>query len=110
MQPKKQISSPQLDMFRNRLESIHNHRHELYRLVGYQVDDVTYWIATDRFDLTAEQVAFVYKLRWNIETFFGWWKQHLHVYHLFARSKDGLMVQILSGLITCLLLAIYCQE
>ena len=52
----------------------------------------------------------VYKLRWNIETFFGWWKRHLHVYHLFARSKNGLMVQILSGLITYLLLAIYCQE
>jgi IS5 family transposase len=34
MQPKKQISSPQLDMFRNRLESILNHRHELYRLSG----------------------------------------------------------------------------
>ena len=80
------------------------------RLVGYQVDDVVYWIATDRFDLTAEQVALVYKLRWNIETFFGWWKRHLHVYHLFARSKNGLMVQILSGLITYLLLAIYCQE
>ena len=32
MQPKKQISSPQLDMFRNRLESILNHRHALYQL------------------------------------------------------------------------------
>ena len=34
MQPKKQISSPQLDMFRSRLESILNHGHELYRLSG----------------------------------------------------------------------------
>lgn len=34
MQPKKQVSSPRLDMFRNRLESIINHRHELYRLSG----------------------------------------------------------------------------
>ncbi len=80
------------------------------RLVGYQVDGVTYWIATDRFDLTAEQVALAYKLRWNIETFFGWWKRHLHVYHLFVRSENGLMVQILSGLITYLLLAMYCQK
>jgi len=87
-----------------------NQTKEPVRLVGYQVGAVAYWIATDRFDLTAEQVAFVYKLRWNIETFFGWWKRHLHVYHLFARSKNGLMVQILSGLITYLLLAIYCQE
>ena len=34
MQPKKQISSPQLDMFRSRLENILNHRHELHRLSG----------------------------------------------------------------------------
>jgi hypothetical protein len=55
-------------------------------------------------------VALVYKLRWDIEKFIAWWKRHLKVYHLFARSKNGLMVQILSGLITYLLLAIYCQE
>jgi hypothetical protein len=30
--------------------------------------------------------------------------------HLIARSKHGLMVQILSGLITYLLLAIHCHE
>lgn len=80
------------------------------RLVGYTIDDKNYWIATDRFDITAEQVALVYKLRWDIEKFFAWWKRHLKVYHLFARSKNGLMVQILSGLITYLLLAIYCHE
>jgi len=80
------------------------------RLVGYVVDGTTYWIATSRFDLSAEDIAHIYKLRWDIETFFGWWKKHLRVYHLIARSKHGLMVQILSGLITYLLLAIYCHE
>lgn len=34
MQPKKQIPSPQIDMFRNRLENILNRWHELYRLSG----------------------------------------------------------------------------
>jgi hypothetical protein len=80
------------------------------RLVGYLIDDVKYWVATDRFDLTAEEIALIYKLRWEIETFFGWWKRHLRVYHLIARSKQGLMVQILSGLITYLLLAIHCHD
>ncbi|HEX05098.1 MAG TPA: IS4/IS5 family transposase [Bacteroidetes bacterium] len=80
------------------------------RLVGYVVDDVKYWVATDRFDLTAEDIALIYKLRWEIEKFFAWWKRHLKVYHFIARSKHGLMVQILSGLITYLLLAIYCHE
>jgi hypothetical protein len=80
------------------------------RLVGYRIDGNEYWVATNRHDLTAEEVAQVYKLRWNIETFFGWWKRHLKVYHLIARSEYGLMVQILGGLITYLLLAIYCRE
>lgn len=80
------------------------------RLVGYRVDGKDFWVATNRFDLTAEEIAEIYKLRWSIETFFGWWKRHLKVYHLIARSEYGLMVQILGGLITYLLLAIYCRE
>jgi hypothetical protein len=87
-----------------------NQTQEPVHLVGYNVDGKSYWVATDRFDLLAEQVALAYKLRWDIESFFAWWKRHLKVYHLFARSKNGLMVQILSGLITYLLLAIYCHE
>jgi len=80
------------------------------RVVGYTVNNIKYWVATSRHDLTAEQIALIYKLRWDIEIFFGWWKRHLRVYHLIARSEYGLMVQILSGLITYLLLAIYCHE
>ena len=80
------------------------------RLVGYEVDNVKYWIATNRYDLSAEQIAAAYKLRWDIENFFAWWKRHLKVYHLIARSEYGMMVQILAGLITYLLLAIYCHN
>ena len=80
------------------------------RLVGYRFNNVDYWVATDRRDLTAEQIAEIYKLRWEIESFFAWWKHHLKVYHLIARSQYVLMVQILGGLITYLLLAIYCYE
>jgi hypothetical protein len=80
------------------------------RVVGYTIDGINYWVATDRYDLSAEQIALIYKLRWQIEKFFAWWKRHLKVYHLIARSDYGLMVQILAGLITYLLLAIYCRE
>ena len=80
------------------------------RVVGYRIGSTNYWVATDRFDLSAEQIAAVFKLRWDIESFFSWWKRHLKVYHIIARSKYGLMVQMLAGLITYLLLAIYCHE
>lgn len=87
-----------------------NQTQQPVRLVGYHVKGVDYWIATDRRDLSAEQIAQAYKLRWHIENFFAWWKRHLRVYHLIARSKYGLMVQILAGLITYLLLAIHCHQ
>lgn len=80
------------------------------RLVGYRIGQAEYWVATDRYDLSAEQIALIYKLRWEIEKFFGWWKQHLTVYHLIARSEYGFMVQMIAGLITYLLLSIYCQK
>lgn len=80
------------------------------RVVAYDIDGIKYWVATNRFDLSAEQIAAAYKLRWDIEKFFAWWKRHLTIYHLIARSEYGLMVQILAGLITYLLLAIYCHE
>jgi|GEM_PF-3020813 len=80
------------------------------RLVGYTVDGTKYRVATSPYDLTAEQIAFIYKLRWDIEKFFAWRKRHLRVYHLIARSQYGLIVQTLSGLITYLLLAIYFRE
>jgi len=70
------------------------------RVIAYKMDGVNYWIATDRFDLTAEQIVFIYKLRWDIESFFAWWKRHLKDYHLISRSKHGLMIQLLAGLIT----------
>jgi transposase len=87
-----------------------NQTKEPLRFVGYEIDGVKYWIATSRLDLSAEQIATIYKRRWDIETFFAWWKRHLKVYHLIARSEHGLMIQIPAGLITYLLLTIYCYK
>jgi len=86
------------------------HAEHAYRLVGYFVGAKKFWLLTNRFDLSAEDIAAIYKLRWNIENFFAWWKRHLKVYHLIARTQYGLMTQILAGLITYLLLAIYCHN
>lgn len=47
------------------------------RLIGYCIDAKEYWVATDRHALPADDIASLYKLRWNIEIFFGWWKRHL---------------------------------
>ena len=80
------------------------------RVVGYTVTGIKYRIATNRYDLSAEQIALIYKHSWDREEFFAWWKRHLKVYHLIARSEYGLMVQIFAGPITYLLLTIYIRE
>jgi hypothetical protein len=78
-----------------------------FRLVGFKVGRKLFWVVTNRTDLTALEIAQIYRLRWEIEKFFAWWKRHLNVYHLIARSPYGLMMQLLAGLITYLLLIIY---
>lgn len=84
-------------------------KHPVY-LVGFRVKRKVYWIASSRTDLTAEEIAFIYFLRWEIEEFFGWWKRHLKVYHLISRNRHGMLLQLLAGLITYLLLVLYCHQ
>lgn len=88
-----------------------NHRmgHPVY-LIGYRIGKKLYWVVTDRADLTAEQIAFIYFLRWEIEKLFCWWKGHLKVYHLISRSRHGMLLQLLAGLITYMLFILYCYE
>lgn len=87
----------------------HGMRHPVY-LVGFRVGKKIFWIATDRADLTATEIAFIYSLRWEIEKLFSWWKRHLKVYHLISRNRHGMLLQLLSGLITYLLLVLYCYQ
>jgi len=87
----------------------HRMRHPVY-LIGYRIGKKLYWVVTDRADLTAEQIAFIYFLRWEIEKLFCWWKGHLKVYHLISRSRHGMLLQLLAGLITYMLFILYCYE
>ena len=83
--------------------------HPLF-LIGFKSRGKVYWITTDRADLSAEQIAFIFSLRWEIESFFAWWKKHLEVYHLISRNKHGVLLQLLAGLVTYLLLVLYFHQ
>jgi hypothetical protein len=87
-------------------DQAHQMAHPVY-LVGFKSEGKIYYVVTDRDDLSAEQIAFIFSLRWAIETFFAWWKRHLKVYHLISRNEHGVLIQLLAGLITYLLLVIY---
>lgn len=87
-------------------DAAHRMEHDLY-LVGFRSRGKGYLIVTDRSDLSAAEMAFIFSLRWQIETFFGWWKRQMKVYHLISRSAHGVLLQVLAGLVTYLLLVLY---
>lgn len=64
-------------------------------------------LITDRFDLSAEDVALLYAYRWHIEIFFRWLKSTLHCRHLFAESENGFALQLYAALIATLLVMLY---
>jgi len=90
-------------------DDAHRMSHPVY-LVGFRSRGKVYWVATDRTDLTPEQIAFIFSLRWEIEKLFAWWKKHLKVYHLICRNPHGLLLQLLAGLITYMLLVLYFHQ
>jgi len=90
-------------------DEAHRMNHQVW-LVGFKSRGKVYWVATDRADLSAEQIAFIFSLRWEIETFFAWWKRHLKVYHLIARNYHGVLLQLLAGLVTYLLWVLYFHQ
>jgi hypothetical protein len=58
-------------------------------------------------ELTAAEVALLYKQRWQIELFFRWVKCILGCRHWLAESPQGVAVEIYLALIAALLLQLY---
>lgn len=64
-------------------------------------------LATNDLVSPALDIAWRYKERWGIELFFKWIKQHLKIKSFFGRTENSVRIQILTALITYLLLASY---
>ena len=61
---------------------------------------------TNNFEISALEVAHLYKYRWTIELFFKWIKQHLKVKTFWGYSLNAVKIQIYVAMITYLLVAI----
>lgn len=69
--------------------------------------DQEWVLVTDRFDLDAELLVALYAYRWQIETFFRWFKNTLKCRHLLAESENGLALQFYAALIATLLVVVH---
>jgi len=85
---------------------------EKLRRVKFYDDETkrTFVFLTNNFDLTAEQVALLYKNRWQIELFFKWIKQHLKIKSFWGTTENAVRIQIFSALIAYCLVAIVGTE
>ena len=61
-------------------------------------------VATNLMQISAEQIAEMYKARWGIEVFFRWIKQNVNVPVLFGTTKNAVFNQLFAALITYVLL------
>ena len=79
---------------------------ELLRQIRYHdsIHDRDYEFLTNNFELSAHEVADIYKARWQVELFFKWIKQNLKIKTFWGTSRNAVFTQIWVALITFLLL------
>ena len=81
---------------------------ENLRLVRYydEEQDREFMFLTNAMDLTAQQIADLYKNRWQIELFFKWLKQHLKIKKFWGTTENAVRIQISAAITAYCLVAI----
>ena len=70
----------------------------------------TFAFLTNNFDLTATQIAFLYKQRWQIGLFFKWIKQNLKIKSFWGTTENAVRIQINTAIISYCLVSIFRNE
>jgi len=80
---------------------------EVLRLVEYYDSEKNILLVflTNNFEVTALEVAFLYKNRWQIEVFFKWIKQNLIIKKLWGHSENAVNIHIWVAICTYLIVA-----
>lgn len=93
-----------------RLETYYSRKdypEKLRRIKYYdQSRDRTFIFITNNTDLKAEEIALLYKKRWEVELFFKWLKQHLRIKSFWGVTINAVKIQIYCAIIAYCLIAI----
>ena len=81
---------------------------ENLRLVRFydEEQDREFMFLTNAMDLTAQQIADLYKNRWQIELFFKWLKQHLKIKKFWGTTENAVRIQISAAITAYCLVAV----
>jgi hypothetical protein len=66
----------------------------------------TFTYLTNNFEIKAKHVALLYKNRWQVELFFKWIKQHLHVKSFWGVTENAVKIQVYAAITAYCLVAI----
>lgn len=66
-----------------------------------------FFIVTNDLNASAQQIAGWYKERWSIELLFKWLKQNLKIKRFMGESRNAIMIQIFTALISYILLKLF---
>jgi len=78
----------------------------LRRIEVARENDESLVLITNDLESSAATIASLYKERWQIELFFKWIKQNLKIKNFLGESENAIRIQLLTGLITYLLMAL----
>lgn len=107
------VLADELVRFRYKTSSSKRHNHytkPLRRVTVARPGAAPLVFATNDLRSTALEIAQRYKERWGIELFFKWIKQHLRIKQFLGRSENAVRIQLLTALISYLLVAIHRQQ
>ena len=84
---------------------------KLRKIRYYDADtDREFIFLTNNFSLSANEIALLYKNRWQIELFFKWIKQHLKVKSFWGHTENAVKIQLYCAIIAYCLVAIVAKE
>ncbi|WP_269129521.1 IS4 family transposase [Ramlibacter alkalitolerans] len=81
-------------------------RRQLRRIEVARPNDDNLVLVSNDLDASAQEIADLYRQRWEIELFFKWIKQHLKVKKFLGESENAVRIQLLTALITYLLVSL----
>jgi IS4 transposase len=70
----------------------------------------TFAFLTNNMELTSNEIALLYKNRWQVELFFKWIKQHLKIKSFWGTSENAVRIQIYSAIISYCLVSIVSHD
>lgn len=111
-----QQDSDELEFIQDSVIQVYDHPRKLidkeFRLVQYRAkkEQTMFFFLTNVWDISASEVAAIYKSRWDIEVLFRFLKQEMNLTHFVCNQANAIQVMLYCTLISAMLLLIYKKQ